>query len=188
MDKKRPGEMQLPDDPDRIAKDASLLFLGRIHTPWTDRHACPRRGKDSDAVCKIILDSQFRPGLKSIETCSHLFILYWMHQARRDLIVQAPAFDEQTHGVFALRSPARPNPIALSVVRLLQVHDDGLSVRGLDCLDGTPLIDIKPYFASTDAVPDAHVGWREAITHPGRRSIEMTASENTGTQSEDVKD
>lgn len=183
MDTKRPGEIQLPDDPGSFANDASLVFIGHVETPWSDRHACPRRGKDDDAICKIVLDSQFHAGLKSIESCTHLYILYWMHEARRDLIVQAPAFDKQTHGVFALRSPARPNPIALSVVTLLDVHDDGLSVRGLDCLNGTPLLDIKPYFASTDAVPDAHVGWREKISHPGRRSIDMIANENDKTES-----
>ncbi|AXS41367.1 tRNA (N6-threonylcarbamoyladenosine(37)-N6)-methyltransferase TrmO [Breoghania sp. L-A4] len=174
MDSRRPGEIQLIDDPARVANDASLVFIGHIETPWSDRHACPRRGKDSDAVCRIAMKPQFLPGLKSVEGCSHLHILYWMHEARRDLIVQAPAFDETTHGVFALRSPARPNPIALSVVELLAVHDDGLSVRGLDCLNGTPLIDIKPYFAATDSVPHARVAWRETITHPGRRSTGRT--------------
>jgi tRNA (Thr-GGU) A37 N-methylase len=63
------------------------------------------------------------------------------------------------HGTFALRSPARPNPIAMSVVRLVRIEGPTLSVVGLDCLDGTPLLDIKPYFASTDSVPDAVVGW-----------------------------
>lgn len=177
MDHKRPGEIQLAQDPATTADDARLIFIGHVETPWTDRHQCPRRGKDSDAVCRVRLKTEFRPGLKSIESCSHLYILYWMHEAPRDLIVQAPAFDETTHGVFALRSPARPNPIALSVVKVVEVHDDGVSVRGLDCLNGTPLLDIKPYFPATDSVPDATVGWREKISHPGRRSIHMTPGE-----------
>ena len=65
-------------------------------------------------------------------------------------------------GTFSLRSPARPNPIAMSVVKLLKIEGNKLSVVGLDCLDGTPLLDLKPYFASTDAVPDAVVGWHKA--------------------------
>ena len=82
-----------------------------------------------------------------------------MDQARRDLVVQAPRHYGEPRGTFALRSPVRPNPIAASVVKLVEVDGPRLSVVGLDCLDGTPLLDLKPYFASTDAVPDAVVGW-----------------------------
>ena len=83
-----------------------------------------------------------------------------MHRARRDLASQTP-FGKETTGTFALRSPVRPNPIAASVVRLVGVDGNVLRVVGLDCLDNTPLLDLKPYFASTDAVPDASVGWHE---------------------------
>jgi tRNA (Thr-GGU) A37 N-methylase len=82
-----------------------------------------------------------------------------MDKARRDLILQAPRHYATQRGTFALRSPVRPNPIAASVVRLTKVDGSKLIVVGLDCLDGTPLLDIKPYFASTDAVADATVGW-----------------------------
>jgi tRNA (Thr-GGU) A37 N-methylase len=82
-----------------------------------------------------------------------------MHQARRDLVLQVPRHYGQQRGTFALRSPVRPNPIAASVVKLVAIEGARLSVIGLDCLDGTPLLDIKPYFASTDSVADAVVGW-----------------------------
>ena len=82
-----------------------------------------------------------------------------MDQSRRDLAVQVPRHYGEGRGTFALRSPARPNPIAMSVVALKEVRGCSLSVTGLDCLDGTALIDIKPYFASVDCVPDAVVGW-----------------------------
>jgi tRNA (Thr-GGU) A37 N-methylase len=85
-----------------------------------------------------------------------------MDRARRDLVLQVPRHYGEQRGTFALRSPARPNPIAASVATLLRVEGNVLSVVGLDCLDGTPLIDIKPYFASTDAFPDAVVGWHKA--------------------------
>ncbi len=85
-----------------------------------------------------------------------------MDRARRDLVLQVPRHYGAGRGTFALRSPARPNPIALSVVRLVRVDGSRLSVIGLDCLDDTPLLDIKPYFASTDAVADAVVGWHAA--------------------------
>jgi tRNA-Thr(GGU) m(6)t(6)A37 methyltransferase TsaA len=90
-------------------------------------------------------------------------VLYWMHEARRDLVLQAPHHYSERRGTFALRSPVRPNPIAVSVARLVGIEGNKLSVVGLDCLDGTPLLDIKPYFATTDAVPDAKVGWHAGI-------------------------
>jgi tRNA-Thr(GGU) m(6)t(6)A37 methyltransferase TsaA len=157
----RPGEaaVRLPE-----AHDAGLVFIGRIHTPWTRREDCPKNGRESEAVCTIEVFEPFAAGLQGIETCTHLWVLYWMDRARRDLVVQVPRHYGEARGTFALRSPARPNPIALSAVRLLGVDGARLSVRGLDCLDGTALLDLKPYFASTDSIPDAVVGW-----HAGRR-------------------
>jgi tRNA-Thr(GGU) m(6)t(6)A37 methyltransferase TsaA len=139
--------------------DAGLYFIGRIRTPWTTREQCPKNGRESDAVCTIEIDQRYVPALQNVETCSHLLVLYWMDQARRDLVLQAPRHYSEHRGTFALRSPVRPNPIATSIVRLVKVDGARLSVVGLDCLDGTPLLDLKPYFASTDAVPDANVGW-----------------------------
>ena len=157
----RPGEVAVPL-PERF--DAQLYFIGRIHTPWTRRDDCPKNARESDAVCCIELDPRWEAGLTGIATCTHLLVLYWMDRARRDLVLQAPRHYREPRGTFALRSPVRPNPVAASVVRLVGVDGTRLSVVGLDCLDGTPLIDLKPYFASTDAVPDAVVGW-----HAGER-------------------
>lgn len=139
--------------------DASLYFIGRIHTPWRRREDCPKNARESDAVCTIELDPRWVVGLRGLETASHVIVLYWMDKARRDLVFQAPRDYREQRGTFALRSPVRPNPIALSVARLLRIDGNKLSVVGIDCVDGTPLLDIKPYFASTDAVPDASVGW-----------------------------
>jgi tRNA-Thr(GGU) m(6)t(6)A37 methyltransferase TsaA len=139
--------------------DASLYFIGRVRTPWTKREDCPKNARESQALCTLVIDSRFVAGLKGIESCSHLVVLYWMDKSRRDLVLQVPRTYGEQRGTFALRSPARPNPIAMSVVRLVKVEGANLSVIGLDCLDNTPLVDLKPYFASTDAVPDAVVGW-----------------------------
>ena len=151
----RPGEIAvtLPDN-----FDAGVYFIGRIRTPWTRRDECPKNARGSDAVCTIELDPRYAAALDGVATCTHLVVLYFMDQARRDLVVQAPRHHGEPRGTFALRSPVRPNPIAMSVVRLVRVEGTTLSVVGLDCLDGTPLIDIKPYFASVDSVPDAVVG------------------------------
>ena len=157
---KRDGEVavELPK-----SFDAGLYFIGRIHTPWRTRDECPKNARESDAICTIEVEPGFAGALKGVETCSHMLVLYWMDRARRDLVVQAPRHYGEPRGTFALRSPVRPNPIAASVVKLIKVDGTRLSVVGLDCLDGTPLLDLKPYFASTDAVPDAVVGW-----HGGR--------------------
>ena len=157
----RPGEIAvaLPD-----TFDAGIYFIGRIRTPWMRRDDCPKNARGSDASCTIELDPRYAAALEGVAGCTHLVVLYFMDQARRDLLVQAPRHGER-RGTFALRSPVRPNPIAMSVVRLLHIDGTRLSVVGLDCLDGTPLIDIKPYFASVDSVPEAVVGWsgKEAL-------------------------
>jgi tRNA-Thr(GGU) m(6)t(6)A37 methyltransferase TsaA len=145
--------------PDRF--DAHLYFIGRVRTPWTRREQCPKNARESDAVCTLEIDPRFAAALTGVETCTHLIVLYWMDKSQRDLVMQKPRNGE-LRGTFALRSPARPNPIAASVARLVEVDGTRLSVVGIDCLDGTPLIDIKPYFASTDSVPDAVVGWHKA--------------------------
>jgi|ERR1043166_853267 tRNA-Thr(GGU) m(6)t(6)A37 methyltransferase TsaA len=150
----RPGEIAvaLPQE-----YDAGLYFIGRIRTPWTRRDDCPKNARGSDAVCTIELDPRYAAALDGVAACSHLVVLYFMDRARRDLLVQVPRHAER-RGTFALRSPVRPNPVAMSVVRLVGIDGTILKVVGLDCLDGTPLLDLKPYFPSVDSVPDATVG------------------------------
>ena len=152
----RPGEVAVAL-PERF--DAGLYFIGRIRTPWTRREDCPKNARESDAVCTIEVDPRWTQALAGVETCTHVLVLYWMDKARRDLVLQAPRHYSERRGTFALRSPVRPNPIAASVARLTGIEGTRLSVVGLDCLDGTPLLDLKPYFASTDAVQDSVVGW-----------------------------
>jgi tRNA-Thr(GGU) m(6)t(6)A37 methyltransferase TsaA len=156
----RPGEVRLGLDPGG-ADDARLAFIGRLRTPWARREDCPRNGRIAPAAATVEIDPPYRAALSGIGRFSHLIVLYWMDEARRDLALQVPGHSEgQPRGTFALRSPVRPNPIALAVVDLLAVDAAAghLTVRGLDCRDGTPLIDVKPYFASLDAWPDATTG------------------------------
>jgi tRNA-Thr(GGU) m(6)t(6)A37 methyltransferase TsaA len=143
--------------------DASLYYIGRIRTPWKRREDCPKNPREADAVCTIVLDRRWAAGLQGLESVSHVVVLYWMDRARRDLVLQAPHHYTERRGTFALRSPVRPNPIAVSVASLVRIEGNELSVIGLDCLDDTPLLDIKPYFSSTDSVPDASVGWHAGI-------------------------
>ena len=160
----RPGEVSVPLPAET---DAGVYFIGRIHTPWKARKDCPknaRASRESGVVCTIEVDPRWAQALPGVETCSHLIVLYWMDQARRDLVVQVPTRAEAGRPTFSVRSPVRPNPIALSVVELRKVEGTRLEVVGLDCLDGTPLLDIKPYFATTDAIPDART-----VSHGGRK-------------------
>ncbi len=146
----RPGEVTV-DMP--AAFDAGVYFIGRIRTPWTTRGSCPRNSRENDAVCTIEVDPRYAQALEGVEAGGHLLVLYWMDKARRDLVVQTPRHHSGRRGTFSLRSPARPNPIAASVVRLVSIEGGTLSVIGLDCLDGTPLIDLKPAFAALDFAP-----------------------------------
>jgi tRNA (adenine37-N6)-methyltransferase len=136
----RPGEVavELP-----AQSDAGIYFIGVIHTPWKTRRECPKRGSLDGPICTIALDARWRQGLTGLAAHKRIQVLYWMGQARRDLVLQTP-FQRETTGTFALRSPVRANPIASSIVELLAIDGANLQVRGLDCLDGTPLVDLKP--------------------------------------------
>jgi len=126
-------------------RDAVLRFIGRIRTPWTERRDCPRQGREDGPECWVEVAAPWHEALLGVGEYAHLDLLYWLDGARRDLVVQNPCNDSVRYfGTFALRSPQRPNPIGLSRVRLVAVEGATLVVRGLDCLDGTPLLDIKP--------------------------------------------
>jgi len=137
----RPGEIAVPL-PD--GTDAGVYFIGRIHTPWTSRRDCPRQGRMDGPTCRIELFPPWDAALDGVASLERLQVIYWMHEARRDLVKQSPRHDGVVRGTFALRSPVRPNPIAISTALLLRVEGANVFVRGLDCLDGTPLLDIKP--------------------------------------------
>ncbi len=146
----RAGEVAI-DPP--APTDAGLVFIGRIHTPWTDRLMCPRQGRADGPVCRIEIFPQWLQALDGVAQFERLEILYWLHLSRRDLVRQSPASDGRTRGTFSLRSPVRPNPIASSIATLMIVEADGVLVRGMDCLDGTPLLDLKPEHRSLTASP-----------------------------------
>jgi tRNA-Thr(GGU) m(6)t(6)A37 methyltransferase TsaA len=129
--------------------DAGLYFIGTIHTPWKTRRECPKRGSLDGPICTIVIDERWRQALTGLAGHQRIQVLYWMDKARRDLVLQTP-FQKPTRGTFALRSPVRPNPIASSLVELVGIDGANLRVRGLDCLDGTPLIDLKPEHGAHD--------------------------------------
>lgn len=134
--------------------------IGFIHTPYTAPHSIPKGlGARHDAEGTIELLRQFEPGLKDIEGFSHLFVLWEFDRAEgMDLIATPPTDEKRPHGVFATRSPRRPNPIGLTVVELLGRDGLSLHVRGVDMLDRTPVLDIKPYLSSIPA-ENLRRGW-----------------------------
>lgn len=151
----RDGEIALPFDPGE-AIGARVAFVGRIHSPWRDRGTCPhnlRQARERGGGGWVEIDAPYRPGLAGLEGKTHLVLLYWLDQARRDIIVARPRRATLTSGVFALRSPVRPNPIGLATSRVIamDIGAGRIEIDAIDCLDGTPLIDIKPYLAALDS-------------------------------------
>jgi len=137
----RTGEVAVGEPP----ADATVAFIGCIRTPWASRMETPRQGRQDGPVCRIEVFAPWDAALDGIEAFERIEVLYWLHLSRRDLVLQSPASDGTTRGAFALRSPVRPNPIGTSVARLVGIEGGSvLLVRGLDCIDGTPLLDVKP--------------------------------------------
>lgn len=156
----RAGEISLQTDPADMPADGHIVHIGRIGSPWKTREECPKnmtQARATGRTATLEVKEAFRPGLTGLAGASHVVVLTWLDRTPRNLIVQAPRHAPEPRGVFALRSPARPNPIGLHVARLLSLDQDGgkLELDAIDVLDGTPVIDIKPYFASIDAFPDA---------------------------------
>jgi tRNA (adenine37-N6)-methyltransferase len=137
----RPGEVAITPPP---ATDAGLVYIGRIHTPWTGRGQTPHQGDPEGPVCRIEVFDPWVPALAGLERHERIEVVYWLHLARRDLLCQRRASDGFVRGTFSIRSPVRPNPIGSSIARLVRIEGNNVFVRGLDCLDGTPLIDLKP--------------------------------------------
>lgn len=137
----RAGEVAVDLPP---ATDAGLIFIGTIRTPWTDRLACPRQGRLDGPVCRLEIAAPFAPALAGLEQYGEVEVLYWLDRSRRDLVLQSPRHDGSLRGAFSLRSPVRPNPIGTARARLVGIAGATVLVQGLDCLDGTPLIDLKP--------------------------------------------
>jgi tRNA-Thr(GGU) m(6)t(6)A37 methyltransferase TsaA len=153
----RPGEVVLPFDP-ATKPDASVAFIGRIRSPWPKGGSCPknlREAREQASHVVVEVDRRYRAGLDGLSPATPLVLLYWMDAARRDVIVQRPRHLDRLVGVFGLRSPARPNPVAIAVVSLRAIDPVAgtLTVDAIDCYDGTPLLDIKPWLASVDIPP-----------------------------------
>lgn len=145
-----------------MSQSFALHPIGVIHTPWHTIADCPRNGRQPDPAppCSVHVFPDYVDGLQSLNGFSHLILLYWLGGTKLPELVFKPPFDSQPRGIFATRGPRRPNPIGLSVVAFDgMTAPDTLTVHYLDCTDGTSLLDIKPYLPTTDAEPEARMGW-----------------------------
>src|ERR1700752_446826 len=125
-------------------RDAGLVFIGRIRTPWTSRLETPRQGRQDGPVCRLEIFEPRVPAIKGVDFYENLEVIYWLHQSRRDLVLQSPKNNQKTRGTFSLRSPVRPNPIGTSIVKLVRIEGNGILGGGLNFLHETPLLDVKP--------------------------------------------
>ena len=148
----------------KIGEMMELKSIGIMHTPYRTKGDAPFQGRSSSETCEIEIFKEYEDGLKNIDQCSHLILLYWLDRADDHVLQTRTPYGTDVHGVFATRSPNRPNPIGFHVTELIERKGNVLRVKGIDALDKTPLIDIKPYSSGIDAIGDAKIGWFEKAT------------------------
>ena len=126
---------------------AELIFIGSIKTPYLSTDDCPKQARVENGTSQIVVDEKYSAALDGLEAGAQIQVLYWFDKADRDVLKAIPRWSKtkEEYGVFALRAPMRPNPIALSTVEIVSIDENILTVTAMDCIDGTPLLDIKPY-------------------------------------------
>ena len=133
--------------------------IGVIHSPFTEKADTPVQASLSKAKGSVEIYPEFSEGLQDLEGLSHIFLVYVFHASSGYSLIVKPFLDNRLHGLFATRYPARPNPIGLSLVQLLGRKGNILEIEGVDMLDGTPLLDIKPYVPEFDITTGVRIGW-----------------------------
>ena len=146
-----------------------LVPIGVVHSPWRDKHSAPRQPAAAVGVCgaiELFANGEYEHALEDLATWSHVWVLFWFHLNPGWHAKVLPPRSHKKRGVFATRSPHRPNPLGMSVVELQRIDGRTLHVRNVDMLDQTPVFDIKPYLAYTDAPAGANSGWLEQDSGP----------------------
>ncbi|MGV8091230.1 MAG: tRNA (N6-threonylcarbamoyladenosine(37)-N6)-methyltransferase TrmO [Mangrovibacterium sp.] len=151
--------------------------VGIVHSSFTGSPGTPiqpaaSRENQADDLASIEIFHEFARGLKDLDGFSHIYVLFHMHLAKKEDLLVTPFLDTQLHGVFATRSPERPNPIGLSVVRLEKIEDNLLYIRNHDIIDCTPVLDIKPYVPAFDVFDVDKYGWLEKNIHRMRHTVD----------------
>jgi len=146
--------------------------IGVVHSPFAELKGMPIQPSGAEGIAGTIeVFPEFREGLRDLDGFSHIILLYHFHKVTEHRLQVVPFLDTELRGLFATRAPARPNPIGLSVVRLKEIQGDVLSVLGLDILDGTPVLDIKPYVTEFDGPRDVNMGWLENALKQKRKMV-----------------
>ena len=146
--------------------------IGVIHSPFRETTSMPIQPvSENSAAGHIDVFSEFAAGLKDLEGFSHILLLYHFHRSQTYSLSVTPFLDTEPRGLFATRAPNRPNPIGLSLVRLVRIEGSHLHVKNIDVLDGTPLLDIKPHVPDFDCAPGARIGWLEKATDKMRKKV-----------------
>jgi tRNA-Thr(GGU) m(6)t(6)A37 methyltransferase TsaA len=150
----------------------TLRPVGVIHSPHTKAEATPIQPIYARGVLgRAEIFPEYADGLQDLEGFSHVFLIYWFHQARSPQLIVKPFLDDATRGVFATRAPCRPNPIGFSLVQLIRREANVLHLDDVDILDGTPLLDIKPYVTRFDYRANVRCGWQDAVDEPTARTL-----------------
>ncbi len=140
--------------------------IGLVHSPFKEPKGTPIQASGAKGIQgKIEVFPEFVSGLKDLEGFSHMILIYHLHLIKETKLEVKPFLDNQTHGIFATRAPGRPNPIGISVVRLVDIDQNILTVKDLDIIDGTPLLDIKPYISEFDYRNVTKNGWYKENVH-----------------------
>jgi len=140
--------------------------IGIIRSPFKETAGTPIQpsaGKDYEGIVEVF--PEYIDGLQDLEGFSHVILIYHFHLVKDGPLKVKPFMDDQEHGIFAIRGPSRPNPIGISVTRLLRIEANKIFVKGIDIIDGTPLLDIKPYVPEFDAADELKIGWLEKNVH-----------------------
>ncbi len=146
--------------------------IGVIKTSFESGMEIPIQSSKSETIGEAIIENKFKAGLDSLDLFSHVILLYWFHRASFAKPKVVPYLGKSERGLFSTRAPSRPNPIGISIVELLEIEDNRLVFKGADMLNGSPLIDIKPFIPEFDCRPDANSGWlREYLDKEGQQFL-----------------
>jgi len=137
----------------------NVKVIGIIKTEFETSENTPIQPGFSQSIGRAIIQSEYVSGLKSLNTFSHIYLIYWFHKAKSPILLVTPYLDNEQHGLFATRAPARPNPIGISIVQLIRIENDTIVFKGADMLNNTPLLDIKPFARIFDYRENVRDGW-----------------------------
>ena len=137
----------------------NVKVIGILKTEYETSENTPIQPGFSQSIGKAIIQPKYIPGLNSLNTFSHIYLIYWFHKAKEPTLLVTPYLDKEQHGLFATRAPARPNPIGISIVQVMRIENDTIVFKGADMLNNTPLLDIKPYTSRFDYRDDVRDGW-----------------------------